>query len=68
MIETEHQALRLDDALVDASQGTLTCPWHGFCYDTTNGECLTLAGAQLEQLPLTVSGGHVWLRPEPGTA
>ncbi|WP_395695004.1 NifU family protein [Nocardioides sp.] len=63
-----HQALRLDDALVDASQGTLTCPWHGFCYDTTNGECLTLAGAQLEQLPLTVSGGHVWLRPEPGTA
>lgn len=62
-----HQALPLDDALVDAAQGTLTCPWHGFCYDTTSGECLTLPGAQLEQLPLTVSGGQIWLRPLPGT-
>lgn len=57
-----HQGLPLDNAIVDATEGTLTCPWHGFCYDSTSGECLTMPGAQLEQLPLRVQDGHVWVR------
>jgi nitrite reductase/ring-hydroxylating ferredoxin subunit len=57
-----HQGLPLDKAIVDATEGTLTCPWHGFCFDSTTGECLTMPGAQLEQLPLRVEDGHVWVR------
>lgn len=60
--ECAHEALPLDNAMLDVSNGTLTCPWHGFCYDATSGECLTAPGAQLEQLPLRVDGGDVWVR------
>lgn len=57
-----HQGLPLDNAMVDGAEGTLTCPWHGLCYDSTTGECMTLPGAQLQQLPLRVENGHVWVR------
>lgn len=57
-----HQGLPLDTAIVDGTEGTLTCPWHGFCYDTVEGECLTMPGATLEQLPLRVVDGHIWVR------
>lgn len=60
--ECAHEALPLDKAILDAGNGTLTCPWHGFCYDATSGECLTAPGAQLEQLPLRVDNGAVWVR------
>lgn len=60
--ECAHEALPLDNAILDAANGTLTCPWHGFCYDATSGECLTAPGAQLEQLPLRVDDGDVWVR------
>ena len=57
-----YQGLPLDNALVDAVQGTLTCPWHGFCYDATTGECMTMPGAQLRPLPLRIEDGRVWVR------
>ncbi len=57
-----HEGLPLDNAMLDAGNGTLTCPWHGFCYDAGSGECLSAPGAQLEQLPLRVDAGHVWIR------
>lgn len=57
-----HQGRPLDDALVDADEGTLTCAGHGFCFDATNGECLSMPGAQLESLPLRIEGGQVWVR------
>ena len=57
-----HQGMPLDNALVDGDEGTITCRWHGFCFDSTNGECLTMPGAQLQQLPLRIDGGHVWVR------
>ncbi len=60
--ECAHQALPLTDAVLDVSNGTLTCPWHGFCFDASSGECLSAPGAQLEQLPLRVDGGDVWVR------
>ncbi|MCP9270939.1 NifU family protein [Mycolicibacterium arenosum] len=60
--ECAHEALPLDNAMLDVSNGTLTCPWHGFCYDATSGECLTAPGAQLEQLPLRIDRGDVWVR------
>jgi nitrite reductase/ring-hydroxylating ferredoxin subunit/Fe-S cluster biogenesis protein NfuA len=60
--ECAHEGLPLDDAIIDASNGTLTCPWHGFCFDATSGECLSAPGAQLEQLPMRVDAGEVWIR------
>jgi Fe-S cluster biogenesis protein NfuA/nitrite reductase/ring-hydroxylating ferredoxin subunit len=60
--ECAHQGRRLDDALVDAQQGTITCAGHGFCYDSTNGECMSMPGAQLQQLPLRLEHGQVWVR------
>jgi nitrite reductase/ring-hydroxylating ferredoxin subunit len=60
--ECAHEALPLDNAVLDVDNGTLTCPWHGFCYDAASGECLTAPAAQLEQLPLRIDDGHVWIR------
>jgi nitrite reductase/ring-hydroxylating ferredoxin subunit/Fe-S cluster biogenesis protein NfuA len=60
--ECAHEGLPLDEAVLDLSNGTLTCPWHGFCFDATSGECLSAPGAQLEQLPLRVDDGDVWVR------
>jgi nitrite reductase/ring-hydroxylating ferredoxin subunit/Fe-S cluster biogenesis protein NfuA len=63
--ECAHEALPLDNAVFDAENGTLTCPWHGFCYDAGSGECLTAPEAQLEQLPLRVTNGQIWIRVGP---
>ncbi|EON22104.1 MULTISPECIES: NifU family protein [Nocardioides] len=60
--ECAHLGRRLDDALIDAGQGTITCAGHGFCYDSTNGECMSMPGAQLQQLPLRLEHGQVWVR------
>ncbi|MCB0908789.1 MAG: NifU family protein [Nocardioidaceae bacterium] len=59
-----HQGLPLDDAELDPVAGTLTCPWHGFCYDATSGECVTMPGAQLATLPVRLAGGDVWVRAD----
>jgi nitrite reductase/ring-hydroxylating ferredoxin subunit/Fe-S cluster biogenesis protein NfuA len=63
--ECAHEALPLDGAVLDVDNGTLTCPWHGFCYDAGSGECLSAPGAQLEQLPLRVEGDEIWVRVAP---
>ncbi len=57
-----HQGLPLDDALIDEREGTLTCPWHALCYDATDGECMSLPGAALEQRPVRVDGDRIWVR------
>ena len=57
-----HQGLPLGNGILDSDAGTLTCPWHGFCYDALSGECMSAPGAQLEQLPLRVEDGYVWIR------
>lgn len=58
-----HMGLPIDGGLVDAANGTITCPWHGWSYDCLSGECFTAPAAQLEGFPLRVEGGVVWVRP-----
>ncbi|BDY29337.1 NifU family protein [Mycolicibacterium mageritense] len=60
--ECAHEGLPMDNAVVDTANGTLTCPWHGFCYDAGSGECLSAPGAQLEQLPIRIDSGEIWVR------
>lgn len=57
-----HQGLPLDGGRLDPATGTLTCPWHGFCFDAESGECLTAPQAQLEPFPLRVEEGVIWVR------
>ncbi|MEM9554057.1 MAG: NifU family protein [Acidobacteriota bacterium] len=60
--ECAHQGLPIDGGRID-EEGTLTCPWHGFRFDATTGECLTSPAAQLEPFPLRIEDGVVWVRP-----
>lgn len=58
-----HQGLPLDTGTIDPEANTLTCPWHGFRFDCDTGECLTAPAAQLEQFPVRIDNGVIWVRP-----
>ncbi|MEL6149287.1 MAG: NifU family protein, partial [Chloroflexota bacterium] len=58
-----HQGLPIDGGMLDTMNGTITCPWHGFCFDATSGECLTAPQAQLEPFLLRVEDGRIFVRP-----
>ena len=58
--ECVHQGQTLDGGMLD--DGVLTCPWHGFRFDASSGECLSAPGAQLTQVPTRIEEGHVWIR------
>jgi nitrite reductase/ring-hydroxylating ferredoxin subunit/Fe-S cluster biogenesis protein NfuA len=59
-----HQGLPLDGGSVDPEARTITCPWHGFRFDSLTGECLTAPQAQLQLYPLRITDGHVWVLPQ----
>lgn len=58
-----HQGLPLHGGMLDPTTGVIMCPWHGWCFDATSGECYTAPSAQLEPFPLQVRDGHIWVRP-----
>ena len=60
--ECAHQGLPLGDAELDVTTGTLTCQWHGFCYEALSGDCTSMPGAALEQFPLRIDDGVMWVR------
>lgn len=55
-----HQGLTLDGGMLD--DGIITCPWHGFKFEASSGECISAPGAQLEQIPTRVEDGKIWVR------
>lgn len=57
-----HMGLPLETGLVDGV--FLTCPGHGFRFDLTTGECLTVPHVQLQMFPVQVKEGQIWVRPE----
>jgi nitrite reductase/ring-hydroxylating ferredoxin subunit len=59
-----HQGLPLDGGSVDPEARTITCPWHGFRFDSLTGECLTAPQAQLQLYPLRITDGYVWVLPQ----
>ena len=58
-----HQGLPLDGGMIDREACTITCPWHGFRYDVTTGECLTAPQAQLERIEMKIEQGRVQVKP-----
>jgi len=55
-----HLGLALDDGPVES--GIITCPYHGFRYDLTSGECLTAPAVQLLPHAVRVVGDRVEVR------
>lgn len=55
-----HQGMTLDGGMIDA--GIIVCPWHGFKFEATTGECISAPGAQLSPIPTRIESGHVWVR------
>ena len=58
-----HVGLPLERGMCDVGAGTITCPWHGFRFDSNTGECLSAPQCQLEPFPLRVTAGVVWVKP-----
>jgi len=58
-----HAGMPLERGICDDEGGTITCPWHGFRFDSDSGECFTAPQCQLEAFPLRVSEGLIWVRP-----
>lgn len=46
--------------------GMLLCPWHNWCYQVTNGDCLTVPGAALQQFPVRIEDARVWVGVKDG--
>lgn len=40
---------------------TVTCPWHGWQYDVTNGECKTAPGLKEKSYAVEVNGEDVYI-------
>jgi nitrite reductase/ring-hydroxylating ferredoxin subunit/Fe-S cluster biogenesis protein NfuA len=55
-----HLGLPLHDG--DVSDGTITCPHHGFQYDLSSGECLTAPEVALQSHAVRVTGDKVEVR------
>lgn len=56
-----HMGMPLERGECEGS--VLTCPWHGFRFDMTSGECITAPHVQLQPYPLRLEQGRIWLRP-----
>lgn len=55
-----HLGLALDDGEIE--DGVITCPYHGFRYDLSSGECLTAPSVQLQPHAVRVVGTRVEVR------
>jgi nitrite reductase/ring-hydroxylating ferredoxin subunit/Fe-S cluster biogenesis protein NfuA len=60
--ECPHQGRSLDGGT--CTGGVLRCPWHGFSFDASSGECLSAPGVQLTQVPTRVEDGSIWVRAD----
>lgn len=58
-----HVGLPLDRGMCDEEAGTITCPWHGYRFDSDSGECLSAPQCQLEPFEVKVTDDVVWVRP-----
>jgi len=58
-----HAGLPLDSSTVDPFEGTLTCRWHAFRFDSDSGRCLSAPMCMLEAWDVRVVEGVIWVRP-----
>ncbi len=56
-----HQDMPIHAGYLSAD-GVLLCPWHNWCYQVTTGACITVPGAELQQYPVQIEDGRVWVK------
>ena len=52
-----HQGGPLGEGSLD--EATVTCPWHGWEYDVTTGQCQTMAAATVARYPIRIEGSDI---------
>lgn len=59
-MDASYDEERLETELEYCKEGEiLNCPWHGWEYDITSGECLSRQGVTLPQYPVRVEDGMI---------
>lgn len=54
-----HRGGPLGEGFLDSN--AVTCPWHGWRYDVTNGNCLTLPNMHVKSFSVKVEGDDVFV-------
>ena len=55
-----HRGGPLGDGICEAT--TVTCPWHGWQYDVTSGECTSSPGESVDRYEVRVAGDDVQVK------
>jgi nitrite reductase/ring-hydroxylating ferredoxin subunit len=45
----------------EVEERLVTCPWHGWQFDVTSGECVNLPGCDARKIPIAVENGEVFI-------
>jgi NAD(P)H-dependent nitrite reductase small subunit len=56
----KHQGGPLADGELEGC--TVTCPWHGWAYDVSSGECIEDSESSVEKFEVKVEGDEVWVK------
>ena len=55
-----HHGGPLGEGICDAT--TVTCPWHGWQYDVTTGQCINAPGEKVDTYEVQVEGDDVQVK------
>ena len=55
-----HRGGPLGDGMCDGA--TVTCPWHGWQYDITSGECTSTPGLKVDRYEVRIEGDDVQVK------
>lgn len=58
-----HRQGPLGEGFLD--EKVVTCPWHGWQYDVTTGECLTNAALRVQRFEVKVEGDDILVSDQP---
>jgi nitrite reductase (NADH) small subunit len=60
-----HQGASLAEGWVDAKDATVTCPWHGWCFNLKDGSMTLGAFARVDPYEVKVEDGQVSVSSKP---
>jgi nitrite reductase (NADH) small subunit len=60
-----HQGASLAEGWIDAKDATITCPWHAWCFNLTDGTMTLGAFARVDAFDVRVEDGQVSVASKP---
>ena len=57
-----HKGAPLHEGFV--AEGKVTCPWHQWNFQLSDGACFTVPQVKISSYPVEVRGGTIWVNPE----